>query len=78
MVHEEITDWRLPVSKRIHIVYRHPSENSLTAEVRGAFIRGLDDSDKAHTASDLCRQGFKTDNGEHLPKGKFNRWDWKG
>ncbi|MDR2108118.1 MAG: NAD(P)H-dependent oxidoreductase [Coriobacteriales bacterium] len=45
----------------VHIVYCHPSEDSLTAEIRDAFIRGLDDCGKTHTISDLYRQGFKTD-----------------
>ncbi len=32
-----------------HIVYCHPSENSLTAEIRDAFLRGLEDSEKSYT-----------------------------
>lgn len=45
----------------IHIVYCHPSENSLTAEVRDAFIQGLKDSGKPYTLSDLYKTGFMTD-----------------
>lgn len=45
----------------MHIVYCHPSEDSLTAEVRDAFISGLKDSGKTHTISDLYQQGFQTD-----------------
>jgi hypothetical protein len=32
--------------KHVHIVYCHPSEDSLTAAVRDAFIKGLDVSGK--------------------------------
>jgi NAD(P)H dehydrogenase (quinone) len=46
---------------RTHIVYCHPSEDSLTAEVRDEFIHGLDDSGKPHTISDLYKMGFETD-----------------
>jgi NAD(P)H dehydrogenase (quinone) len=45
----------------VHIIYCHPSENSLTAQVRDAFIRGLKDSGKTHTVSDLYKKGFQTD-----------------
>jgi NAD(P)H dehydrogenase (quinone) len=45
----------------VHIVYCHPSEDSLTAEVRDAFIRGLDESGKTYTISDLYKQNFQTD-----------------
>jgi len=47
--------------KHVHIVYCHPSEDSLTSEVRDAFLRGLTDSGKTHTISDLYKQGFQTD-----------------
>jgi NAD(P)H dehydrogenase (quinone) len=45
----------------VHIVYCHPSEDSLTAEVRDAFIRGLCDTGKTYTISDLYKNGFQTD-----------------
>jgi NAD(P)H dehydrogenase (quinone) len=45
----------------VHIVYCHPSEDSLTAEVRDAFIKGLDESGKTYTISDLYKQNFRTD-----------------
>ncbi|MCL2137454.1 MAG: NAD(P)H-dependent oxidoreductase [Coriobacteriia bacterium] len=45
----------------VHIVYCHPSEDSLTAQVRDAFIRGLDAAGVSHTISDLYKQGFSTD-----------------
>ena len=47
--------------QHVHIVYCHPSKDSLTAEIRDAFIRVLDDSGKTHTISDLYQQGFVTD-----------------
>ncbi len=47
-----------------HIVYCHPSENSLTAEIRDAFFRGLKDSGKSYTISDLYKMSFKTDMSE--------------
>ncbi len=49
---------------RVHIVYCHPSENSLTSEIRDAFLRGLRDSGKPCTISDLYKMGFKTDMSE--------------
>lgn len=51
-----------------HIVYCHPSEDSLTAEIRDAFIQGLKDADKTYTISDLYKKGFQTDmtEGEYL------------
>lgn len=45
----------------IHVVYCHPSEQSLTAEIRDAFLRGLKDSGKPYTLSDLYKMGFQTD-----------------
>ncbi len=49
---------------RAHIVYCHPSENSLTAEIRDAFLRGLSDSGKQYTLSDLYKMSFTTDMSE--------------
>ncbi|MDR1702437.1 MAG: NAD(P)H-dependent oxidoreductase [Sporomusaceae bacterium] len=49
---------------QIHIVYCHPSENSLTAEIRDAFLRGLKDAGKTYTISDLYKMGFQTDMSE--------------
>ncbi len=49
---------------RAHIVYCHPSENSLTAEIRDAFIRGLRASGKPYTISDLYKKSFATDMSE--------------
>ncbi len=45
----------------VHIVYCHPSENSLTAEARDAFIQGLEDAGKTCTMSDLYNMDFLTD-----------------
>jgi NAD(P)H dehydrogenase (quinone) len=47
--------------RHVHIVYCHPSEDSLTAEIRDAFIKGLDESGKTYTISDLYKQNFQTD-----------------
>ena len=47
-----------------HIVYCHPSEKSLTAEIRDAFLRGLKATGKPYTISDLYKKGFKTDMSE--------------
>ena len=47
-----------------HIVYAHPSERSLTAEIRDAFLGGLIDSGKPYTISDLYKMGFETDMSE--------------
>lgn len=46
---------------RVHIIYCHPSENSLTAEVRDACIKGLENSGKSYTISDLYKKNFSTD-----------------
>jgi len=58
----------------VHIVYCHPSEDSLTAEVRDAFICGLNDAGTAHTISDLYKQGFQTDltEAEYLRDAHYN------
>ncbi len=45
----------------VHMVYCHPSENSLTAEIRDAFLQGLADSGKSYTVSDLYKKDFTTD-----------------
>jgi len=44
-----------------HIVYCHPSEDSLTARVRDAFLEGLKAAGHSHTISDLYKDGFSTD-----------------
>lgn len=49
---------------KVHIVYCHPSERSITSEIRDAFIKGLKDSKKDYTISDLYRKGFITDMSE--------------
>ena len=61
-------------SSHVHIVYCHPSEDSLTAEIRDAFIRGLLDSGKTCTISDLYKQGFQTDmtEAEYLRDAYYN------
>jgi NAD(P)H dehydrogenase (quinone) len=52
----------------VHIVYCHPSENSLTAEIRNAFMKGLVDGGHKYSISDLYQIGFQTDmtEGEYL------------
>jgi NAD(P)H dehydrogenase (quinone) len=45
----------------VHIVYCHPSKNSLTAEIRNAFIKGLVDGGHKYSISDLYQIGFQTD-----------------
>jgi len=44
-----------------HVVYCHPSESSLTAKVRDAFLRGLGDAGHTYTISDLYKMGFRAD-----------------
>ena len=58
----------------VHIVYCHPSEDSLTAEIRDAFIKGLESSGRSHTISDLYKQGFQTDmtEAEYLRDAYYN------
>lgn len=43
------------------VVYCHPSEDSLTRNIRDAFLRGLSDSGDEYILSDLYKMGFKTD-----------------
>jgi NAD(P)H dehydrogenase (quinone) len=45
----------------VHIVYCHPSENSLTAEIRDTFMKGLVDGGHKFSISDLYQIGFQTD-----------------
>jgi len=47
-----------------HIVYCHPSEDSLTAQVRDAFLEGLSAAGHSSTISDLYKDGFSTDMAE--------------
>jgi NAD(P)H dehydrogenase (quinone) len=42
----------------VHIVYAHPSAQSLTHEVLESFIRGLEDAGHAHTLSNLYEMDF--------------------
>lgn len=48
----------------VHIVYCHPSEDSLTAKVRDGFIAGLENAGKTYTISDLYKMDFRTDMSE--------------
>lgn len=48
----------------VHIVYCHPSEDSLTAKIRDAFIAGLVDTGKTYSISDLYKMNFKSDMSE--------------
>ena len=43
------------------IVYCHPSEDSLTRNIRDEFIRGIVDSGNEYILSDLYKMNFKTD-----------------
>ena len=40
------------------IVYCHPSQNSFTAQVKEAFIKGLTEAGHSHVLSDLYAMGF--------------------
>ena len=46
------------------IVYCHPSEDSFTSHVRGAFIKGIVDSGNEYILSDLYKMNFKADMSE--------------
>ena len=43
------------------IVYCHPSEDSLTKNLRDAFIKGIADSGNEYVLSDLYKMNFKSD-----------------
>ena len=43
------------------IVFCHPSEDSFTSHVRGAFIKGIVDSGNEYILSDLYKMNFKAD-----------------
>ena len=43
------------------IVYCHPSEDSMTGQIRDAFLRGIADSGHKAAVSDLYRMNFRTD-----------------
>lgn len=47
--------------KKAFIVYCHPSEESLTRNLRDAFIKGIVDSGNGYILSDLYKMNFKTD-----------------
>ncbi|MBO4637151.1 MAG: NAD(P)H-dependent oxidoreductase [Clostridiales bacterium] len=49
---------------RAFIVYCHPSEDSFTADIRDAFIKGITDSGNEYILSDLYKMDFRTDMSE--------------
>jgi NAD(P)H dehydrogenase (quinone) len=49
---------------KIFIVYCHPSEDSLTREVRDSFIAGLESAGHDYILSDLYAMNFSSDMGE--------------
>jgi NAD(P)H dehydrogenase (quinone) len=46
---------------KVHIVYCHPSDSSVTYELKESYIRGLKASDIDFTISDLYGDGFRSD-----------------
>jgi NAD(P)H dehydrogenase (quinone) len=46
------------------IVYCHPSDDSLTADLRDSFIRGLESAGHSYLISDLYKMNFRTDMSE--------------
>ena len=49
---------------KVFIVYCHPSEDSLTGQIRDAFVRGIADSGHEAVVSDLYKMNFRTDMSE--------------
>ena len=49
---------------KVFIVYCHPSNNSLTREVRDSFISGLESAGHDYVLSDLYAMNFTSDMGE--------------
>jgi NAD(P)H dehydrogenase (quinone) len=49
---------------KVFIVYCHPSEDSLTREVRDSFIAGLESAGHDYILSDLYAMNFSSDMGE--------------
>jgi NAD(P)H dehydrogenase (quinone) len=49
---------------KVFIVYCHPSEDSLTREVRDSFIAGLESAGHGYILSDLYAMNFSSDMGE--------------
>ena len=46
---------------KVFIVYCHPSNDSLTREVRDSFIAGLESAGHSYILSDLYAMNFITD-----------------
>ena len=46
------------------IVYCHPSENSMTGQIRDAFLQGIADAGNEAVVSDLYKMNFRTDMSE--------------
>lgn len=46
---------------KVHIVYCHPDNNSMTNEIKKAYIRGLNSKKIPYTISDLYKQHFQSD-----------------
>lgn len=46
---------------KVHIVYCHPDNNSMTNEIKKAYVNGLKTKNIDYTLSDLYKQHFKSD-----------------
>ena len=60
---------------KVFIVYCHPSEDSLTREVRDSFIAGLESAGHSYTLSDLYAMNFTSDmsGDEYLREANYRR-----
>ena len=57
---------------KVFIVYCHPSEDSLTREVRDSFMAGLESAGHSYILSDLYAMNFVTDMSEEEYKREAN------
>ncbi|WP_455645433.1 NAD(P)H-dependent oxidoreductase [Methanosphaera sp.] len=46
---------------KVHIIYAHPSNKSLTYKIKESYIKGLKQSNTKYTISDLYAQNFNPD-----------------
>lgn len=46
---------------KIHVIYCHPSEKSITHDIKEAYLKGLKEKNIEYTITDLYNSDFKTD-----------------
>lgn len=51
----------MTTNNKVHIIYCHPSNTSVTHDIKEAYIKGLKERNIQYTITDLYKSKFKTD-----------------